>query len=564
MAIFQKILSRVRKNSTGTVFARSRLNLIEGANVTLTVADDSANDEIDVTIASTGGGGGVSSIAKNGSSALTGAVTLSQGSNVTLTQSGQDIAVAASIGVASVAKSGSSALTGAVTLSQGTNVTLTQSGQDIAIAATGTGVSASDLGSTTDATKGASLIGARQTNLAGTAYVTGTVAQTLAQVLSEGPLSVRRFGAVGDGVANDQPAIQAAVNALPVTGGDLYFPPGTYKVNSTVALPTALPGGTPIQTLYTLRGPGAKLITTAAIDIMSQSLPANNTAAEARTAIHFNVNGLTFLGTSNNSQRGLVLAANYGNVIENCVFQELGTGLELLFTMMSTVRSCFFEWNTQHGFRTRAGTTLWTGATGSNSCPNHTAVVNCHAGCVTGSLTGFLFEDASGCVFQDSIVEGGSPVNGVSYDSRGTGTSHTFFIRNAHIECNPAPSNAMIKLVAVNQVDINGVFIQTAGTVIDATGSNDQGLIYVQGIPNWPTGSLFKMTSGEAKWWFYGGVGAYGDKDVLDPAYWVSGNTPFYGYAHRSLGAEDSPLYGPYPVQQSTRLGQKGTITTVT
>ena len=37
---------------------RGRLNLIEGNNVTLTVADDSGNDEIDCTIAASGGSGG--------------------------------------------------------------------------------------------------------------------------------------------------------------------------------------------------------------------------------------------------------------------------------------------------------------------------------------------------------------------------------------------------------------------------------------------------------------------------------------------------------------------------
>lgn len=41
----------VRKNSTGTDFARHRLNLIEGTGITLTVADDSTNAEVDVTIA---------------------------------------------------------------------------------------------------------------------------------------------------------------------------------------------------------------------------------------------------------------------------------------------------------------------------------------------------------------------------------------------------------------------------------------------------------------------------------------------------------------------------------
>ena len=49
---------KVRKNSAGSTYTRSRLNLIEGANVTLTVADDSTDDEIDVTIAASGGGGG--------------------------------------------------------------------------------------------------------------------------------------------------------------------------------------------------------------------------------------------------------------------------------------------------------------------------------------------------------------------------------------------------------------------------------------------------------------------------------------------------------------------------
>lgn len=39
---------------------RPSLNLIEGANVTITATEDTANDEIDVTIAATGGGAGTS------------------------------------------------------------------------------------------------------------------------------------------------------------------------------------------------------------------------------------------------------------------------------------------------------------------------------------------------------------------------------------------------------------------------------------------------------------------------------------------------------------------------
>lgn len=47
----------VKRNGT-LVGTRGAINLIEGSNVTLTVTDDAANDELDVTIASSASGGG--------------------------------------------------------------------------------------------------------------------------------------------------------------------------------------------------------------------------------------------------------------------------------------------------------------------------------------------------------------------------------------------------------------------------------------------------------------------------------------------------------------------------
>jgi hypothetical protein len=46
------------------------------------------------------------------------------------------VEVARGVNVQTIAKSGSTALTGAVTLSEGSNVTLTQSGNDISLAST--------------------------------------------------------------------------------------------------------------------------------------------------------------------------------------------------------------------------------------------------------------------------------------------------------------------------------------------------------------------------------------------------------------------------------------------
>jgi polygalacturonase len=46
--------------------------------------------------------------------------------------------------------------------------------------------------------------------------------------------NVKDFGAVGNGVADDTAAIQAALTAVPVAGGTVFFPPGTYLTSSTL------------------------------------------------------------------------------------------------------------------------------------------------------------------------------------------------------------------------------------------------------------------------------------------------------------------------------------------
>lgn len=59
----------VRKNSTGgDVGTRRRINFIEGSNVTITIADDAGDNELDVTIASSGGSSGYATIQEEGSS----------------------------------------------------------------------------------------------------------------------------------------------------------------------------------------------------------------------------------------------------------------------------------------------------------------------------------------------------------------------------------------------------------------------------------------------------------------------------------------------------------------
>jgi hypothetical protein len=51
-------------------------------------------------------------------------------------------------------------------------------------------------------------------------------------------VSVKDFGAVGDGTTNDASAIQNAINFVATTGGSLYFPCATYKINSAISHPS--------------------------------------------------------------------------------------------------------------------------------------------------------------------------------------------------------------------------------------------------------------------------------------------------------------------------------------
>jgi len=62
----------------------------------------------------------------------------------------------------------------------------------------------------------------------------GAVYRTVGSKLQD-VVSVKDFGAIGDGVADDTTAIQAAINAS--VNKKVYIPAGIYKISSTITIP---------------------------------------------------------------------------------------------------------------------------------------------------------------------------------------------------------------------------------------------------------------------------------------------------------------------------------------
>lgn len=87
--------------SSSNTLGRGTFNLRAGNNISIGYTDTDADGLLDTATihgVASAGGSGVTSINKTGSTALTGAVTLTGGTNVTLTQVGQDISIAAASG----------------------------------------------------------------------------------------------------------------------------------------------------------------------------------------------------------------------------------------------------------------------------------------------------------------------------------------------------------------------------------------------------------------------------------------------------------------------------------
>lgn len=162
---------------------------------------------------------------------------------------------------------------------------------------------------------------------------TGAVNRTVQAKLRE-TVSVKDFGAVGDGTTNDTAAMQAAVNYAFSNGKTLYVPSGTYLAK--IVVPTPDPGVDFRGYVFNMYGDGAPNGFLGGASIKGTTIISPDTDPAIRinnrtgfpsyaSAPHIYIEKIRFEGNSANPVALFERFSDY-SVVSQCEFKQLGNG----------------------------------------------------------------------------------------------------------------------------------------------------------------------------------------------------------------------------------------------
>lgn len=150
-------------------------------------------------------------------------------------------------------------------------------------------------------------------------------------------VSVKDFGAVGDGVADDTSKIQAALDYLAgrsfgsAQGGRLYFPAGLYKISSALNVVDEM----------LIEGDGNE----------STKITTNSGYIFNVTSAGVRIQDIFFAGPYGAASNGIKFTNGNNCVVERCVFQNQTTGIELVSSYAVEVIGCIFDVCYTYGIR---------------------------------------------------------------------------------------------------------------------------------------------------------------------------------------------------------------------
>jgi parallel beta-helix repeat protein len=205
-------------------------------------------------------------------------------------------------------------------------------GSGLPSVSSGTGTDTSlrtDLSNTSVALAGASLVGFRASDA-------NSTARTVLAKLRD-TVSVKDFGAVGDGVADDTAAIQAAIN----TNKEVFVPNGTYNLSASLTMTNSQQIRGESQTLAILK-------TIAAVNAITVA----DSSSCKISNLYINGNNIGLIGI----KVGLGITFSAFHTIEFCyIYNFTSYGIHLNGTSYVWVDSCFIRNNGGNGIYNNLG-----------------------------------------------------------------------------------------------------------------------------------------------------------------------------------------------------------------
>ena len=176
--------------------------------------------------------------------------------------------------------------------------------------------------------------------------------------------NVKRHGAEGDNSTDDSSAIAAAITALGANGGVVYFPPGTYRVTTTLTVPqnVSLIGTGPDSSAITMDHASNDLVNSSGTSTyyyneirglrLTASQANSGTPVELATAVRTRISNCHIGGSNNNGHLLHGSVANTELVCEDTHFVAGAAAASCILMPQATSKShisrCWFELATSH------------------------------------------------------------------------------------------------------------------------------------------------------------------------------------------------------------------------
>lgn len=253
-------------------------------------------------------------------------------------------------------------------------------------------------------------------------------------------VSIKDFGAVGDGATDDTNAIQDAVDSLALTGGSIYFPTGKYKVTAQIDVRSIYPihlfgymGGQIYNATTQPNLAGIVIGANIAGSIIKYSTPAGKTRNEAGGGT---ISGLSFYDATGSG-------ATPGTY--TCT-----AALDLTDFNLSKVENCYFHW-----------------INGSAIAGEFIVMTN-----IIGNVIRYCGATSKPAIYLNNATPGFTPQSMVIADNKIEVCHGAPYIKMAGVQCTDIKVSNNGFETETSIASSNQIFLQTAGSRHSITGNS--------------------------------------------------------------------------------------------